>query len=139
MMKVWKYRASVLFSILCLAGCATKTTIASRKLERRAAYASFPPEIKSLVDAGRISAGMTPSAVYIAWGPPDEVLRSGDRNGESMTWVYRGAFLQPTRYWVGRRYPRVTYDYEPRTYIRAEILFANGVVEAWRTLPQPVY
>lgn len=122
---------------LLLTGCATNTTIAERKRTYADAYASFSPEIKSLVDAGQIRAGMTTDAVTIAWGPPAEVLQSGNKDGVLTTWVYRGGFLEETRYWAGRREPFIVNNYEPRTYVRAEIVFANGVVQSWRTLPQP--
>ena len=88
---------------------------------------------------GRIKTGMTTDAVYIAWGPPSEVLQGGDQHGDYTTWIYRGSFLEETRYWAGRPYPYLAHDYEPRTYVRAEIIFVNGVVQSWRTLPQPVY
>ena len=138
-MKLMKSKLFLLPALLLLAGCATTSTIQSREQERAAAYASFSPEVKALVNQGRIAVGMTPDAVYIAWGKPDEVLQSGNQNGEFTTWVYRGAFLEETRYWVGRRFPHLEHDYEPRSYVRAEIVFANGVVQSWRTLPEPNY
>lgn len=134
-----KCASFVLLSFLFLAGCASTGTIASRRQERAAAYAALTPEVKELVDQGRIKTGMTTDAVYIAWGPPAEVLQGGDQHGEYTTWVYRGSFLEDTRYWAGRRYPYLAHDYEPRTYVSAEILFVNGAVQSWRTLPQPVY
>lgn len=125
--------------LLLVAGCATTSTIQSREQERAAAYAAFPPATKKLVNQGRIAVGMTPDAVYIAWGKPDEVLQSGDKHGVRTIWVYRGAVLEETRYWVGRRFPHLKFDYEPQTYVRAEIIFADGVLKSWRTLPQPTY
>lgn len=133
-MKQW---VLILFSVVLFAGCATTSTIQSREKERAAVYASLSPEMKTMVDQGRIQVGMPMDAVYIAWGPPDEALQSGNAQGEFTTWVYRGSFLEETRYWVGRRYPYLAHDYEPRTYVRAEIVFSNGVVQSWRTLPQP--
>ncbi|MGH7976681.1 MAG: hypothetical protein ACREDS_04840 [Limisphaerales bacterium] len=131
-----KYISLLLFSILFLAGCATNT-IDSRKNQHAAAYAALSPEMKTLVNQGRIAVGMTSDAVEIAWGSPAEVLQSGSKGGVFTTWVYRGSFLQDTRFWAGRRYPYLAQDYEPRTYVSAEIVFANGVVQSWRTLPQP--
>lgn len=125
--------------ILCLTGCVTRSTVQTREQERNAVYESFSPEVKQMVSAGRIQAGMDTNAVYIAWGKPEEVLESGDQRGVFTTWVYRGAFLEETRYWVGRRYPHLEHDYEPRSYVRAEIVFSNGKVQSWRTLPQPAY
>lgn len=125
--------------MLCVAGCATPSTVQTRIQERSAAYDSFSPDVKKMVDEGRIQVGMDTNAVYIAWGRPDEVLESGNQRGVFTTWVYRSAFLEETRYWVGRRYPHPAYDYEPRSYVRAEIVFLNGKVQSWRTLPQPAY
>lgn len=125
--------------VAVLAGCVTPSTVESRIQERRAAYDAFSPEVRQLADAGRIRPGMDFDAVYIAWGKPDEVLASGDQRGEFVTWVYRGAFLEETRYWVGRRFPHLAHDYESRSYVRAEIVFFEGKVKSWRTLPQPAY
>jgi hypothetical protein len=137
--KFVKQASLVLLAVVFLAGCATPSTIQSREKERAAVYASFSPEIKGLVDQGQIKAGMTTDAVYIAWGPPEQALQSGNQKGEYTTWVYLGSFLEETRFWAGRRYPYLAHDYEPRTYVRAEIVFVNGVVQSWRTLPQPGY
>ena len=129
----------VFLLVFVLAGCATHGTIQSREQERAAAYAALSPEMKTMVDQGRVKVGMSMDAVYIAWGKPEEVLQSGNAQGELTTWIYRGSFLEETRYWVGRRYPYLAHDYEPRSYVRAEIVFSNGVVQSWRTLPQPAY
>jgi hypothetical protein len=135
--KLLKPKFLLPLAVFLLAGCATTSTIQSREQERAAAYAALSPATRALVDQGRIAVGMTPDAVYLAWGKPDEVLQSGDPSGVLTTWVYRGAVLEETRYWVGRRFPRVEYDYEPQTYVRAEIVFSDDVLQSWRTLPQP--
>lgn len=127
----------LLTAVFVLAGCATQSTVQSRIQERADAYATFSPEVKQLVSASRVQFGMDTNAVYMAWGRPDEILESGNQHGEYTTWVYRGGFLEETRYWVGRRYPHLEHDYEPRTYVRSEIIFFNGKVQSWRTLPQP--
>ena len=134
-----KCKLLLVLSVALLCGCVATSTIESRKHDNPAAYAALSPQQQALVNQGRVSYGMTTNAVYLAWGPPEEVLHRGDRNGEFTTWIYRGSFLQETRYWVGRRYPYLAYDYEPRTYIRAEIVFSNGLVQSWRTLPQPIH
>jgi hypothetical protein len=125
----------LLLMIVLLAGCATPSTVASREQERVAAYTTFLPDIKALVNQGEIQAGMTADAVYIAWGPPAQILQSGNQTGTVTTWLYQGGYLQGTRYWNRGRSPR--YDYQPVTYVSAEVVFANGVVQSWRTLPQP--
>jgi len=126
-----------LLLVLVLAGCATRSTIQTRIQERATAYASLSPEFKALVDQSRIQAGMDTNAVYIAWGKPDDVLESGNQSGAFTTWVYRRGYLDETRYWVGQRQPRLQHDYEPRSFVRAEIVFFDGRVQSWRTMPEP--
>lgn len=135
-MKIW---IPVLLTSLLLTGCATTTTIESRKTERAAAYAALSPEFKTLVDDGQIRKGMTEDAVYIAWGKPAQILQQENQQGPATIWLYEGGWMEETRYWTGRRNPRLEHDYQPRAYVRAEIVFVNGKVESWRTLPQPVY
>jgi hypothetical protein len=137
---------SVAMAAVVLTGCAT-STIASRRQERVAAYASLTPEQRRMVDQGQIRAGMPQDAVYIAWGPPSEILESesGDR-GHEVTWIYHGQWMEETRYWTYREITQdgapflerhLESDYMARHYIRAEISFSGGVVTRWRTLPRP--
>jgi len=127
----------LLLAGLLLMSCATNG-IESRKKERAAGYAALSPEIKALVSDGQIRRGMSEDAVYIAWGKPAQILQVEDMNGLRVSWIYTGGWLEETRYWYGnRRVPQT--DYQPRSYVRAEIIFSKGVVESWQTLPQPVY
>lgn len=130
---------AILLAVLFLTGCATTNTIDARKRERAAGYAALSPEVRALVDGGQIRKGMTEDAVYIAWGRPAQILQQEDPQGAATIWLYEGGWMQETRYWSGRRSPRLEHDYFPRTYVRAEVVFVNGVVHSWRTLPQPVY
>jgi hypothetical protein len=124
----------LLLALLVLgAGCATNT-VESRRKERGAAYASLPPAMKTLVDQGQIKVGMPPDAVYIAWGPPAQVLQGETQTSATTIWVYEGGWMEETRYWS---HHRLLFDYQPRTYVRAEIVFENGAVREWHTLPQP--
>jgi hypothetical protein len=125
----------LLLMIVFVAGCATPSTVDSREQERGAAYSTFSLDVKALVNQGEIKAGMTADAVYIAWGPPAQILQSGNQTGTVTTWLYQGGYLQGTRYWNRGRSP--SYDYQPVTCVSAEVVFANGVVQSWRTLPQP--
>ena len=137
----------ILAAGLLLAACAT-STVESRKKERAAAYATLPPDVKSLVDNGQIKAGMSEDAVYIAWGSPSEILRSETGSTAQSTWLYYGGWMEETRYWSYRQAGRgrdlyleryLDRDYQPRTYVSAEIVFVNGQVTRWRTLPRPAY
>mgnify|MGYP001003726658 CR=1 FL=1 len=125
-----------LAGVLLLTGCATSSTVISRKQERAAAYSALAPEIRALVDQGQIRRGMSEDAVYIAWGKPSQVLQQEDQRGAVTTWLYHGSYLEETRYWPYRaRVP--ANDYDIRSYISAEVVFQNGAVSNWRTLPKP--
>jgi len=130
-----KLLLSGLLACSILAGCAT-STVQSRKNERPAAYAALSPELRALVDQGQIKVGMNMDAVYLAWGKPAQVLQQEDASGAVTTWLYEGGWMEENRYWYHRR---LMYDYQPRTFVRAEIVFAGGLVREWRTLPQPSY
>jgi hypothetical protein len=135
----------VLAASLMVAGCAT-STVESRRQERATAYADLPPETKAFVDQGQIKVGMSEDAVYIAWGQPSEILRNEFGDTSETIWLYYGGWMQETRYWTYREAGRgrdiyleryLDRDYQPRTYVAAEIVFVNGQVARWRTLPQP--
>ncbi|MEW6305268.1 MAG: hypothetical protein AB1705_17465 [Verrucomicrobiota bacterium] len=129
-----------------LAGCAT-STIESRRAEKSAAYAALPADQKAMVDQGQIQVGMSQDAVYIAWGQPAQTLTAQNEQGTLMTWLYHGSVMEETRYWSYREVSRggrlfleryLDHDYNPRDYVRAEIVFKEGRVKEWRTLPQPL-
>ena len=120
-----------------LAGCATRSTIATRKQERLAAYNALPPEQKEAADRGQLKIGMSEDAVYIAMGAPDQILHSESAAGSTTTWVYMGQWMEETRYWTRRGF--VNRDYNSRSYVSAEIIFQNGKVASWQTLPRPSY
>ena len=126
-----------LLGVWLLTGCAT-SSIESRRRERADGFATLSPEFKSLVNDGQIRRGMTPDAVYIAWGKPAQILQREDQQGVVTVWLYQGGWLEETRYWAYSSRAPVN-DYQPRTYVSAEINFVNGVVQTWRTLPKPVY
>jgi hypothetical protein len=135
-------------SLLLLSGCAT-STIESRKKEKAAAYATLSPEEKDLVAKGQIAVGMSQDAVYIAWGSPADILQGQSGNsGVQTTWLYHGTTMQETRYWTFRQVPShghifleryLDRDYDPHDYVRAEIVFVDGKVASWHTLPRPTY
>jgi hypothetical protein len=123
---------------LLLVGCATHGTIQTRRQERASGYASLTPDLQKLVDEGRIARGMSEDAVFIAWGKPAQVLRQENAGGAATIWLYEGGWMEETRWWP--HYSRAPVnEYQPRTYVSAEIVFIKGLVESWRTLPQPSY
>ena len=134
-------------ALLFLAGCATKSTVATRRAERPAVYGALAADERGLVDQGQIRTGMGDDAVYISWGKPAQVLRSGDATGERTTWLYESTTTDTYHHWSYREYPRrdgTTYidrsldtDYNFRDYVSAELVFRNGKLESWRMLPKP--
>lgn len=140
-------RSSVLavLAAAVLGGCAT-STVESRKKERYASYAALTPELRTSVDTGQLKIGMTTDAVYIAWGKPSQILVGQSTAGTTETWIYAGSYMEEHRYWsyrrgyYGRRFyggPTLEYEYAPRAYTRAEVVFENGVVKSWRTTGTP--
>ena len=101
------------------------------------------------MDKGQIQTGMSQDVVYIAWGPPSQILQNQAGNGGVQTvWLYEGTTMEETRYWTFRQVPSrghlfleryLERDYDPRAYVSAEIVFVGGKVSSWRTLPRPTY
>lgn len=138
-------RVLLMASCLLVAGCAT-STVESRRTEKLSSYTTFSPETKQLVDSGQIKVGMPADAIYIAWGAPSEVLQSEDEHGAVTTWLYHGSYMEEYRYWNYREVQNsegvfleryLDTDYNPRSFLHAEITFKDGVVKRWRTLPRP--
>ncbi|MFM1942543.1 MAG: hypothetical protein RI897_1525 [Verrucomicrobiota bacterium] len=134
-------------ALLGVSGCATRSTVETRKSERHAAYAELPPDQQALVDEGQIAVGMSEDAAYIAWGKPAEVLHSGDANGTRTTWLYHGTSSDSYTYWDYYYVPRpnggsylarnLRRDFDVRSYVSAELVFKEGKLESFRTLGKP--
>ncbi|MBO7391518.1 MAG: hypothetical protein J6U77_03365 [Verrucomicrobia bacterium] len=130
--------------ILC--GCAS-STIEKRRAERITAYETLSPEYQQLVDAGEIKTGMPKDAVYIAWGKPDDITYSEDSHGKLETWLYYGRYMKEYRYWNYRAINRgdgeeylvrhLESDYNPESFLKAELIFSRGKLISWRTYPTP--
>lgn len=87
----WKLLFTTLSAALSLASCVS--TPASRIQKNPALFNSLPPSQKTLVESGQIAEGMSPPAVFLAWGDPSAVAE-GNLNGKSATrWIYSS--LQP--------------------------------------------
>ena len=119
---------------LLLAGCATRGTVATRKQERYAAYSALSPEMRTIVDQGRITIGMNLDAVYIAWGRPDRISEGETAEARTTTWTYYGSYLQDVNVVGGRRSYFASYVVD---YIRAQTIFTNGAVKEWHEYPAP--
>jgi outer membrane protein assembly factor BamE (lipoprotein component of BamABCDE complex) len=142
---VKSYLAILMAVAVVLTGCKS-STVETRRAERPDAYAALQPDQRQLVDQGQIKVGMSEDAVYIAWGKPAQVVTSEDQSGRTTTWLYHGSVLEENRYWSYREVSRdgrvyleryLDRDYNSRDYVSSEIVFQNGVVLRWRTLPRP--
>lgn len=74
---------------LIFASCAPSTPQAriQRSPEK---FSALPAKHQTLAQQGQITRGMTPDAVYIAWGSPSESFQ-GSRNGKTTErWDYAG-------------------------------------------------
>jgi hypothetical protein len=138
--------------LAALAGCSSPSAtdpklIAKRRTERSAAYAALSDDHRSQVDSGQIKVGMNEDAVYIAWGVPAQVLRSGDSSGERTTWLFHSSTTDEYLFWRYREVPRkdgtvflerfLDRDYNYRDYVSAELVFSGGQLQSWRMLPKP--
>jgi len=136
----------LLLAILtAVSGCSTPT-IQTRTKEKSDAYARLSPEYRDLVDKGMIKVGMPADGVYIAWGKPSQILQSESPQGLITSWAYHGTSFEEYRYWTYETYgmrrpyssaPVLQRDYLPRDYVRAEVIFKDGAVVSWQTLPRP--
>src|SRR5436190_17811037 len=87
-MKCYILRAltlGVAASTLILAGC---STVESRISDHPEIYGSLSPSDQALVQQGRIRAGMSQDAVWLAWGSPEQKYAGAMRGRQTETWVY---------------------------------------------------
>lgn len=141
----WKLLFTTLAAALSLASCVS--TPASRIQKNPALFNSLPPSQKTLVEAGQIAEGMSPPAVFLAWGDPSAVAE-GNLNGKSATrWIYSSlqpVYTPPPSFWAGPYWggpywgpgfyrPYYPY-YNDVTYVPVDtgyVLFINGKVKSW--------
>ena len=134
-------------ALLLLVGCAG-SKLASRKRERSSAYAQLPFAHQQLVDQGRIEAGMSTNAVYVAWGNPARVVAPNAPG--TFTWIYVCQDTVARSGWTSREVPGPragagayyqTVDrgtiFASVAYECAEVNFENYVVKSWREIPKP--
>ncbi len=102
---------------------------------------------RNLVEQGRISNGMPPEAVYLAWGSPSSIMQGSRDNKTTERWDYAGSRPVYTTNFYGSygyargpygRYGRYGYSgfgvgpqvaYIPYRY--ASVWFVDGRVDAW--------
>lgn len=141
-----KKTIAVLCAGLLVASCAPSTP-QSRIQQDPAKFEALGKKQRSLVEQGEISRGMSPDAVYLAWGRPSRVLQGSKDGKNTERWDYAGSrpvyhtnfygsyggYYGPCR---GRGYyrgygigfgPEVTYI----PYRIASVWFIDGRVDAW--------
>jgi hypothetical protein len=72
-------------SALVLASCSTTESRISGHPE---IYQSLSPRDQALVSQGQIRDGMSPNAVFLAWGSPDRKIVGNMRGRPTETWIY---------------------------------------------------
>ncbi len=142
MMNIRKIPCLLLFAAALLLASCHVATPASRIEQHPQLFASLPEAEKALVQQGRIRAGMSADAVYLAWGYPNSQPFVGEKNGRRMErWVYtRMEPVMVTPGWDegfwgpdGHYRSRMGMDtaYVPRN--TAEVVFEDGRVVSWET------
>lgn len=139
-----KHLLSVAITVTLLASCAP-TTPEARITAQTARFDALPPKHQELVREGRIDRGMSPDAVYFAWGTPSREYEGSDGGTATMRWDYAGLSPVYTNHFYGgfgygrygrygRAYP-IGYAFGPEVsyvpYRRATVLFRGGRVASW--------
>jgi len=133
--------ASLVFFVSC-----QSATPSTRIESNPVLFQSLPAEQQLLVQQGRICEGMSPQAVFLAWGYPNSAPYEGQKDGKKITrWVYNTmepVFVNDS--WRGPYWgPYGWYDpypigpstvYIPRN--AATVLFENGKVVSWESRTQ---
>ncbi len=140
-MKVFYSIISALALSFICASCSTTPQV--RIEENPQVYQSLTPDEQKLVSAGQISTGMSPQAVFLAWGYPNNTPVRGENNGSQyMKWIYTASTAYMTQtawvdpYWGYHRHYDPYYSRMNTTYIEtpvAEVTFVNNKVTEWQS------
>lgn len=143
-----KQIAISLLTPLVFVSCAPSTPQA--RIEKNPAnFAALGAKEQELVQQGRISTGMPPEAVELAWGPPSRRLEGARDSKPTEHWIYTGTrpvyfnnFASGYRYGYGGCSPYGSYGYTgialgigPEVayipYQVASVRFINQRVDSW--------
>jgi hypothetical protein len=83
-------------SALTLASC---STVQSRISGHPEIYQNLSPSDQGLVSQGKIRTGMSPNAVWLAWGSPDRKVIGNMRGHSTETWIYVNYETAPYPYY----------------------------------------
>lgn len=109
-------RCGAALAALVLSSCAVSTP-GSRVAQAPQLFGPLPDHQKQAVMDGKVVEGMTPDAVYLAWGRPDRVTR-GSQGGKPFE-LWRYTELKPvyrTDFAMGFGYSRFGYYGHGRGY-----------------------
>ena len=129
--------------MLTAVSCQTQTP-ASRIAANPVMFRNLPANQQLLVQQGRICDGMSPDAVYLAWGKPSGDPVKGQQGGKIFErWVYMRMRAVPTTgmgvgFWRGG-YGGAFGGYDPFVYIPEEVAnvrFENNRVTSWERRSQ---
>ncbi|MDB6078198.1 MAG: hypothetical protein JWO82_1945 [Akkermansiaceae bacterium] len=144
-------------TMIALGGCAlllascVPTTPQARIAQEPSLYHHLPARHQDLVSRGIIDKGMSPDAVYLAWGKASrEYVGTSEKGKSTMRWDYAGSTPVYSdniggfygggygygRYGgYGRYYPYSAFSYGTEvTYVpyrRATVVFENQRVVSW--------
>lgn len=119
---------------LLVAGC---NTLEKRISAQQAAFDSWPAEVRTKVQAGRIDIGFTPEQVRVALGEPTRKYQRTTAAGISEVWTYAGGRVGLSLgLGVGTAHGSSAYAggvaYEPTTYgaddEAVRVVFEGGLV-----------
>ncbi|MFI3243377.1 MAG: hypothetical protein R3Y56_03895 [Akkermansia sp.] len=136
---------------LSLCACTNTNTPAYRIAKNPQVYDNLSPKDQHLVSQGRITTGMSPKAVFLAWGYPSNPPFKGEQNGQQITrWDYtRMQAVISINSWNGPDWgPNGWYDpayqspfdtsttFVPKT--TATVNFKDGRVSSWEAESHPL-
>ncbi len=126
---------------LFLASCSTTPQV--RIEENPQVFQSLSAQEQQLVAAGQISTGMSPQAVFLAWGYPNNTPVQGESKGKHfMKWIYTTTQSYTTQtawtgpYWGYGGWYDPYYSRLDTRFIEtpvAEVTFENNKVVNWQS------
>jgi hypothetical protein len=141
MRRRWFIPASTLAvttAALILGSCSTPET---RISDHPDIYQSLSPRDQALVSHGQIRIGMSRTAVWLAWGSPDQKVIGNMGNGRTETWVYiyYASYYPPYGPWGDfgdPLYDPFYYSFFPPSipYPSKVVTFARGRVVSYQYL-----
>lgn len=127
-----------------ISSCVNTNTPQHRIEQNPQVYNKLPASEQKLVSEGHIEEGMSPEAVFLAWGYPNTTPFKGTNKGQNiMRWVYTQPYpVLTTTNWAGPQwgpygwYDPMMYNNSSTTFIprnSATVTFENNKVVSWET------